>query len=144
MLELFTDNALYIAGNIHTVCKGYWTSEAPLKGRSWKSAKLILHRQSGITTLLDQILSLLILPYKVFYNRHTREPLNLVASSVDVTTCQIHLESFFRAKLREAQYVQVAVSISLLSNQLSPSLNRYLVSLYNERAFADQMAASKW
>ena len=51
----------------------------------------------------------LTLPYGFFYDRNTRTPLTNIAASTNPADCRSHVEAFFKAKIREAQYVQVAV-----------------------------------
>lgn len=65
--------------------------------------------------LVDGCAFVAMLPYGSIYRRNTLLPIIFIVEQDDVLERQIAIERWFRVKLREAQYVQVAVSAWLLT-----------------------------
>lgn len=65
--------------------------------------------------LLDKIKKLALSPYRFVYFRNTHDPIVTILNTTDGVNCLIKLKLFFKLKLREVQYVQIAVS-SILTN----------------------------
>ncbi|KAL6716552.1 hypothetical protein ACLMJK_006119 [Lecanora helva] len=64
--------------------------------------------KSPFSTSLRFVFFLARAPYGAFYYRNTDEPLTLIVRAPDKASYRSHVESFFRKKLSESQYVQVA------------------------------------
>ena len=64
------------------------------------------------------------LPYGQIYHRNTQVPISTIIHLNDETEIQNELLRWFKVKLREAQYVQVAVRESS-SSSLSQDLWQY-------------------
>ena len=65
--------------------------------------------------LVDGCAFVAMLPYGSIYRRNTLLPIIFIVEQDDVLERQTAIKRWFRIKLREAQYVQVAVSAWLLT-----------------------------
>ena len=101
--------------------------------------------------LLDILKNLAISPYRLVYHRNTHDPIVAVLDTNSSTDCKIKLEIWFHLKLREAQYVQVAVgpptllpfphSKTISPNHIMPSRVRYCLPRQQPR-FPGQQSPS--
>ena len=58
--------------------------------------------------------SILTWPYRFFYNENTRDPIIAIVSGQDETTIQLEVNRWLKVKLKEARYVEAAVSLPLV------------------------------
>ena len=62
-------------------------------------------------SIFDIVKKIVLSPYRFAYFRNTKDPIDAVLSpTTDIEDCKTKLERFFHLKLREVQYVQIAVS----------------------------------
>ena len=59
--------------------------------------------------LLNVPRRLAVLPYRFVYRRNTEDPIDAVLNTTNSHDCKRELEKWFRMKMREVQYVQIAV-----------------------------------
>ena len=67
-----------------------------------------------LSTLHDLLQYAATSPYRFVFLRNTYDPIARALKSRDTEDCRSQLESWFRLKLREAQYIQVAVGSSII------------------------------
>ena len=67
-----------------------------------------------LITLHDSLQYAATSPYRFVFLRNTYDPIALALKARDTEDCRSQLESWFKLKLREAQYIQVAVGSSVL------------------------------
>lgn len=60
-----------------------------------------------LTTILEDVA---LIPYRLVFRRNTRDPILAILSTTNSADCKEKVELWFILKLREAQYVQIAVS----------------------------------
>ena len=59
--------------------------------------------------MIEILGAVIVLPYGHIYRAHTREPIVAIIEEEDETEVRNKLNKWFKSKLQEAQYVQVAV-----------------------------------
>ena len=69
---------------------------------------------------LHILISIFIWPYRLFYYKNTRDPIQKIVSSRDKETTQNEVNRWLKLRLKEAQYVVTGVS---------PFLNSYPASI---------------
>lgn len=80
-----------------------------------------------IAWLLDAASSVAMLPYGQVYRRNTRLPIVTIIGKHDEAEIHAELLKWFKVKLREAQYVQVAVRKRI--HHIIPSITCWGVEL---------------
>ena len=97
--------------------------------------------------LLDILKNLAIFPYRFVYQRNTHNPIVAVMDTTSSTDCKAKLEIWFKLKLREAQYVQVAVgppdSAASFPHSKNSSLNHRML-IQGAILFAATVASLSW